>query len=133
MLMGTHDCGIDHQPFQVGLACQNSQHFIEHAHLDPAVIAPLDRAIVAQILGQIAPATARAGHPEKRVQKFAVIRARPTLTLGTAGHEYLDPFPLVVAKHIAIHRQSPKISVESDLLPFGNPHSLNRHYALAGC
>lgn len=62
MLMSPHDSAIDHQPFEIGLTGKNRQYLVEHAHLDPTVIAPLDRAVVAQPLGQIAPATARTRH-----------------------------------------------------------------------
>ncbi|WP_422635549.1 hypothetical protein, partial [Sphingobium sp.] len=43
-----------------------------------------------------------------------------------------DPVPLVIPKRVAIHRRSPKISLESDFSEIGNPKSLNHHYALAG-
>src|SRR5580698_1579728 len=100
-------------------------------HLDPAVIAALYGFVVAQSLRQIAPAPARAGHPEQRVQKPAIVGARTPLALPAAGHKLLKPLPLVVSKHVAIHRRSPKISVESDSRPFQNPRSLNRHRDLA--
>src|SRR6202020_1936786 len=83
--------------------------------------------VVAQSLRQIAPAPARAGHPEQRVQKPSIVGARTPLALPAAGHKLLKPLPLVVSKHVAIHRRSPKISVESDSRPFENPRSLNRH------
>jgi hypothetical protein len=56
--------------------------------------------------------------------------ARPPF--GTAWHKSLDPLPLIIPKSVAIHRRSPKISVESDLPSLGNPKSLNRHRALEG-
>ncbi|MDE2468921.1 MAG: hypothetical protein KGL35_09295, partial [Bradyrhizobium sp.] len=45
-------------------------------------------------------------------------------------HKSSNPFPLIIPKCVAIHRRSPKISVESDLLSSGNPRSLIRHYDL---
>lgn len=33
------------------------QHVVQHAHLDPAIVAPLNRSIVAQPLRQVAPST----------------------------------------------------------------------------
>ncbi|MBU6464240.1 MAG: hypothetical protein KGR71_16915, partial [Proteobacteria bacterium] len=47
-----------------------------------------------------------------------------------ARHKSSNPFPLIIPKCVAIHRRSPKISVESDLLSSGNPRSLIRHYDL---
>jgi hypothetical protein len=48
MLMRPHDRAVDHQPFQIGLAGERFQHIVQHAHLDPAIIAPLHRAVVAK-------------------------------------------------------------------------------------
>ena len=71
------------------------------------------------------------GHPEQRVQKPSIVGARTPLALPAAGHKLLKPLPLVVSKHVAIHRRSPKISVESDSRPLENPRALNRHHGLA--
>src|SRR5258708_967274 len=94
---------------------------------DSNAVSPID---VAQPLRQITPAAARTGHPQQRIQKPTVVGTRPALTLGAARHEAPNSFPLVIPKCIAIHRRSPKISVESDLPSLGNPKSLNRHYGL---
>jgi hypothetical protein len=57
VLMRPHDGGIDHQPFEIGLARQRGQDLVQNAHLDPAVVAPLHRLVLAQLPGQITPAT----------------------------------------------------------------------------
>ena len=58
LLMRPHDGGIDHQPFQIGLARQGGEDGVQNAHLDPAVIAALHGFVVAQSLRQIAPTPA---------------------------------------------------------------------------
>src|SRR5208337_5442679 len=69
-------------------------------------------------------------HPQQRVEKPPIVRARAALTAPAAWNKVLEPFPLVVTKSVAVHRCSPKNSVESDLRAFGNPKTLNCHYAL---
>lgn len=39
VLMGARDGRIDHQSFQVGFACQHRKHVVQHAYLDPAIVA----------------------------------------------------------------------------------------------
>jgi hypothetical protein len=104
MLMGPHDGAVDHQPFQIGFACQRHQHGVEHPHLDPAVVASLHRAVIAKSLGQIAPACAGAGHPQQGIQKPPVVRARPPLAFGPPRHKSLDPLPLIIRQPVDIHR-----------------------------
>jgi len=86
----------------------------------------------AEPLRQVTPAPARPRHPQQRIQKSTVIRTRPALALRPAGNQPLDTLPLIVPQRVAIHRRSPKISVESDLRPLGSPRSLNCHHGLAG-
>jgi hypothetical protein len=130
MLMRPHDGRINHQPFQIGFARKNRQHVVENAHLNPAIVTPFHGLIPAEPFRQITPAPARTGHPQQRIQKPTVVGARPALTLGPARYKTFDALPLIVPKSIAIHRWSPKISLESDLPPLGNPKFLNRHHDL---
>jgi len=51
------DRRVDHQPFEIGLAHQRGEDLVQNAHLDPAVVASLHRLVLAQLPGQIAPAT----------------------------------------------------------------------------
>ena len=130
VLMCSHNCAVDHQPFQIGFARQNSQHRRARPSRSSYNTAA-SRSIVAQPLWQITPAPTRTRHPQKSIQKPSVVGARAALPFGSARHKSFDTFPLVVAKRVTIHRRSPKISVESDLRAFGNPCSLIRHYDLA--
>jgi hypothetical protein len=96
MLMRPHDGRIDHQPFQIGFARENRQYVVENAHLNPAIITPFHRLIVAQPLWQITPTSARTRHPQQRIQKPTVVGTRPALTLGAARHEALNSLPLII-------------------------------------
>lgn len=92
--MGAYDSRIDHQPFQIGFAGKHGKHFVEHAHLDPTVIAPFYGAIVTQSFWQVSPAAARTGHPQQRVQKQPIVRARAT-------HEAMRTSPYLTAASAA--------------------------------
>lgn len=50
---------VDYQPFEISFARQNSEHLIKNAHLNPAIVTPLDRAIVPKSFGQVAPRARR--------------------------------------------------------------------------
>jgi hypothetical protein len=121
LLMRPHDGGIDHQPFQIGLARQGGEDLVQNAHLDPAIVPALHALVFAEPPRQIALAPARAGHPQQRVQKPSIVGAWTSLALPAARHKLLKLLPLVVQKPFAIHRRSPKISVESDSRPLENP------------
>lgn len=69
---------------------------------DPAIVAALHRLMVAEAFGQIAPAAARAGHPQQRVDEAPVVAARPALAGSAARHKILQPLPLIVAQRIHI-------------------------------
>ena len=79
MLASAHDGAVDHQPFKIGFTRQRQQHRVENARLNPAIITPLYRAIVAEPFRQIAPTPARARHPQKRIQKLSVVGGGPRL------------------------------------------------------
>jgi hypothetical protein len=49
VVMRPNDGQIDHQPLQIGFARQGGENLVQNAHLDPAVIAPLDRCVVAKL------------------------------------------------------------------------------------
>jgi hypothetical protein len=63
MLMRPNDGRIDHQPLEIGFARQGGENGVQNTHLDPAIIAPLDRFMFAKPPRQITPAPARARHP----------------------------------------------------------------------
>jgi hypothetical protein len=106
--MRPHDGRVDHQPFKIGFACQDRQHVVEHTHLDPAIITSLHYGVVAKPFRQVTPATARTRHPQQRIQKQPVVRARTALAFRSSGHKPFDPIPLIVPKRIAIHRLTSK-------------------------
>ncbi|ERM03539.1 hypothetical protein Q644_01195 [Brucella intermedia 229E] len=128
--MGTDGRGIDRDPIKVRFSRQRLEQAFQNTHLDPAVIASLDGLVIAIMLRQIAPAPAGAGHPDQRFDKSAVVGTRTPPPFASSWNERLDSRPLFGTQPINIHDQPPKVSLESDLLPVGNPKSLNRHYSL---
>jgi hypothetical protein len=100
--MGADDRGADQQPLKIDFSAQHGQDLVQNAARDPAIIAPLHGPVVAQALRQIAPARARAGHPEQSVHEAAVIAARAALPPPPARDQVLDALPLVVPQRVRI-------------------------------
>src|ERR1700722_11878847 len=107
--------------------CNRLEQAVEHTHLDPPIVSSLGRLIGAELLGQVTPVRARPRHPQQRIEEAPPLAARAALALTTARHERCHLFPLIVPQNLAVHRQPPKVSVESDLPPRGNPQPLNCH------
>jgi hypothetical protein len=122
--VGAHDRAIDHQPFHVGFTSKSLEHRVQDTHLDPPVIAPLHRVIIAKPLGQISPPPAGARHPQQGIEKTPIVRARSALALAAPGNQRFEPLPLIVPKLIDSrdHDRSPKISLESRFAQKRNPH-----------
>src|SRR5690349_25169224 len=87
-----------------------SNILVQHAHLDPPVIAPFHRLVAAEPLRQVTPTGARTRHPQQRIEKSTVIRPRATLALAATRNQGLEPLPLIVPKLInrRDHDRSPK-------------------------
>lgn len=125
--LGANDGGVDHQPFEIRLAGDSFKQSIEHAHLDPAIIASFRRLIRAKALRKITPTRARARYPQQRVKETSAITARTALAFTAARNELLDLLPLIIPKYFSSRSTSPskadppKVSLESDLPPVGNP------------
>jgi hypothetical protein len=102
--MGPHDSGVDHQPLQIGLTRQRGENLVQNPHLDPPIITSLDRFVVAKRFRQVAPASTRTRHPQKRVQEPTIVSARPSFAFPTSRDKLLQPLPLIVPKRIAVHR-----------------------------
>jgi hypothetical protein len=60
VLVGADDGAVDHQPFQIGLGGQRLEEPVQGAPLDPAVVAPFHRLVVAEAFRQIPPSAKRA-------------------------------------------------------------------------
>jgi len=67
MHIGTDYGRIGHHPRHVRLAGKRCEHPVEHAHLDPAIMAVLHRLMTARPLRQIAPPAAGPGLLQQRV------------------------------------------------------------------
>jgi hypothetical protein len=84
------------------------QHVVKDAHLDPAIVAPLHRAVVAKPLRQVTPAPTRTRHPQQGIEELPVVGARAALALASTRQKNLDPIPLVIPQLVAIHADLPK-------------------------
>lgn len=129
MSVGADDGGVDHQPFEVRIGGDRLEHAVEHAHLDPAIVAPLGRLIGAEPLRQVTPAPAGPRHPQQGVEEAPPVAARAALALAAARNERLHLLPLIVPQNLAVHRRPPKVSVESDLQSGGKPRILRKTLA----
>ena len=70
---------IGHHRSHVSLAGKRYEHPVEHAHLDPAIIAVLHRLMTARPLGQIAPPPAGPGLPQQRMEEVTIVSAATAL------------------------------------------------------
>lgn len=111
---------VDRQPLKVRIVCDRLEDPVEHALFYPAIIAPLDRLIRPEpVFGQVAPARARARHPQQRVEKTARIAARPALALHPAGNKSAKALPLIVAKNLTVHTGLQKPVLNQSSRPVG--------------
>ena len=106
--LGANDGGVDHQPFEIRLAGDSFKQSIEHAHLDPAIIAPFRRLIRPKALRKITPTRARARYPQQRVKETSAIAARTALAFTAARNELLDLLPLIIPKYFAFQSRPSK-------------------------
>jgi len=96
MHIGTDQGRIGHHQRQVSLASKHCEHPVEHAHLDPAIIAVLHRLMTARPLGQIAPPAAGPGLPQQRMEEVTIVSAATALAVAPPGAKGL-PFSLSIA------------------------------------
>lgn len=125
--MSPDDGGVQHDPFQVRLSGHRLEQPVQDTLLQPAVVALLRPLEGAEPFRKIPPTTARPRHPKKRIDKQSPVATRAILALPSAGHERLDPLPLVVPKNLAFQSRLQKAAL--------NQHSktqgiLNRPYDL---
>jgi hypothetical protein len=117
--VGPDDGGVQHHPFEIGLSRHGLEDLVQHAHLDPAIVAflgPLERP---KALRQIPPPTTRARHPQQRIYEQATVAARTPFTLPATRHERLDPLPLIVPQNLTFQDSLQKAA-------------LNQHFRFMG-
>ena len=95
--LGANDGGVDHQPFEIRLAGDSFKQSIEHAHLDPAIIAPFRRLYGPKRSGDHAK-RARARYPQQRVKETSAIASRTALAFTAARNELLYLLPLIIPR-----------------------------------
>lgn len=116
LLVRPNGSAVDHLDFAVVRGADSIHQVVPHARRPPsseAVVAGRARAIA---LGQVAPRSTGAEHPEDAVQHTAIIDARDAPRF--VGQERFDHAPLEVGQIISAHADP-----ESDHDAFGNPAS----------
>src|ERR1700722_13253735 len=107
MLMCTHNGGIDHHVFIVGIARQQLENAGQNPALAPPAEALVDDFPIPETCRKITPRDARPIPEKDRFDEQTVIRRRAPDMTFTAGEKILDPIPLVVAQCITPHRSAP--------------------------
>ncbi len=76
--MGTNNCGINKQLFQIRLVMQGFRHAVPNTIFFPTGEAHIHGVPVAEFLGQVTPRAARAYKVQNGFDKATVIRCSPT-------------------------------------------------------
>lgn len=119
--LSTDHGGVDRQPLDIRIVRYGFEYSVDHALLDPAVIAPLGGLVRSKPFGQIAPATSRTRQPQQGIQKPPPVAARATLALAPARHKLAQPLPLIVAENLAFHTSLQKPVLNQNLSRLGIP------------
>jgi len=97
MLMGTHDGGVEHGVFVIGILRQMRENPLPYAAFAPAGMPGRDQAEIAKPRWQIPPWYPRSITVQNRFHKQSVVPRRAANMAFTAGQQILDPFPLIVS------------------------------------
>ena len=133
VLMRPHDGGIDHQPFEIGLARQRGKDLVQSVHLDPAVVAPLHRLVACPTAWADRASDSLSGPPlggRSRNRRLLVrgprlpLRPRQAQNASSRSH-----WSSRSASQSTADLQ--KSALNFICAPFGNPRSLNRQCDLA--
>ena len=100
MLVGTHDGGIDHRVFVVGVPGQMIEDHLPHTALGLAGKPSMHDAEVAKPLRQIAPGNARTVAVKNRLDEQTVVRRRPANGTLSPRQKPLNPLPLIIPQPI---------------------------------
>jgi hypothetical protein len=113
--LSADDGGIDRQPFDVGIVGHRLEYPVDHALLDPAVIAPLGCLAGTKAFGKITPTAARARQPQQGIEKPPAVATRTTLALAASRYELAQPLPSIVPKNFSFHTslQKPVLNQKS--------------------
>jgi len=90
MHIGTDQDRIGHHRRHVSLAGKRCEHPVEHALLDPVILAVLHRLMTVRPLGQIAPPAAGPGLPQQRMEEATIVGAGTALALAPPGADGLS-------------------------------------------
>jgi len=116
VLMSSHDGGVDHHVFVIGIACQKLENSLENAALGPSAEALVHDLPVAETRGQITPGDSRSISVKNRTNEQPVVRCIAANMAFPAGQKILDPLPLIVSQPKALHASAlPKPTAHESL------------------
>lgn len=94
LLVRSHDRGVNHQVLVFRIPYQGAEDLLPDPADGPAGKTLVNTFILAVAFRQVAPASARAQHPQHAVDKDAVINCRPPDAFFASGQKVLNPAPL---------------------------------------
>jgi hypothetical protein len=101
--LGADHGGVNRQPLDIGVIRDGLEDAINHSLFDPTIVTSFGCLIWPEPLGQVTPATARPGQPQKSIQKQPSVTARTPLPLTTTRHKLAQPLPLIVSQDLTFH------------------------------
>jgi hypothetical protein len=109
MLVGTHNGGIDHRVFVVGVLGQMVEDALPYAAPSPAVEPGVHHAEVAKPFWQITPRNPGAITVQDCIDKQTVIHSWTADRTTPARQKLFDPFPLIVSQSVTFHSHALKL------------------------
>src|SRR5262249_37296840 len=104
VLMSTHNGGVDHHVFVVGITRQQSENAIKNPAFRPPAEMLMHALPMAEARRQIAPWHTGPEPVQNRFNEHPVIRRGAANVPLPSRQNILDPIPLVVAQAKAFHR-----------------------------
>jgi hypothetical protein len=106
--MGTHNAGVNHRVFVVGVIREGLEHPEPDTRFTPSPKAGMDFAIVTKECGEVAPGNPGTIPIQYCFDEQAIVASGRANTPDPTGQQVFDAFPLVIAKGIAArHRSTP--------------------------
>ena len=103
VLVGAHDCGVEHHELVVGISGQNLEKPCEYTTFTPSPLSPMRGFPMSVALGRIAPGNACSIAIDDGIDEHTIVGGcTPDMALAT-GQKVPDPVPLVAAKSVTMH------------------------------
>src|SRR5258708_32376290 len=101
--MGSHDRGVDHREFVVGIDRERSRDTVPDSTFGPAAMPPVRVVPVTEAFREVAPRDACTIAVKHRIHEKAVVRGGYPNRPNPPGQSVLDPVPLVIAESFVAH------------------------------